>query len=108
LPLVVNGVVPEVEARVRIYYNDRIAFEFNGKRFNDNHIIYTDSTFFDVFSFKLLSGNPHQDLSTKSNLYISQSLALKVFGTDDVVEKMVTTKNYTDIIAGVFEDISKS
>lgn len=108
LPMAVNGVVPEVEACVRIYYNDRIAFEFNDKRFNDNHIIYTDSTFFDVFSFKLLSGNPHQDLSTRSNLFISQFLALKVFGTADVVGKMVTTKNKTYTIAGVFKDISKN
>lgn len=108
LPLVVNGVVPEVEACVRIYYNDRITFEFNDKRFNSNHIIYADSTFFDVFSFKLLSGNPHQDLSIKGNLFISQSLAIKVFGTSDVVGKIVTTKYKTYTIAGVFEDIPKN
>jgi putative ABC transport system permease protein len=108
LPLIVNNIIPEVEACVRIYYNDRIAFECNDKRFNDNHIIYTDSTFFDVFSFKLLSGNPHQDLSTKSNLYMSQSLALKVFGKADLVGKIVTTKYKTYTIAGVFEDIPKN
>jgi putative ABC transport system permease protein len=108
LPLVVNSKIPEVEACIRIYYNDRIAFEFNDKRFNDNHIIYTDSTFFDVFSFKLLSGNPHQDLSTKGNLYISQSLALRVFGKIDAVGKIVTTKNQTYTIAGVFEDIANN
>ena len=108
LPLVVNGIVPEVEACVRIYYNDIITFEFNDKRFNNNHIIRVDSTFFDVFSFKLLSGNPHEDLSVKGNLFISQSLSLKVFGTADVVGKMITTKYKTYTIAGVFEDIPKN
>jgi putative ABC transport system permease protein len=108
LPLVVNGIVPEVETCVRIYYNQRITFEFNDKRFTNNHLICVDSTFFDVFSFKLLSGNPHQDLSVKGNLYISQSLALKVFGTSDAAGKVVTTKNNTYNITGVFEDIPKN
>jgi putative ABC transport system permease protein len=107
LPLVVNA-VPEVETCVRIYYHDRITFEFNDKRFNNNHIIYTDSTFFDLFSFNLLSGNPHQDLSVAGNLFISRSLALKVFGTFDVVGKIVTTKYKTYTITGVFEDIPKN
>jgi putative ABC transport system permease protein len=107
LPLVVNA-VPEVETCVRIYYHDRITFEFNDKRFNNNHIIYTDSTFFDLFSFNLLSGNPHQDLSVAGNLFISRSLALKVFGTVDVVGKIVTTKYKTYTITGVFEDIPKN
>jgi putative ABC transport system permease protein len=105
LPLVVNGVIPEVEACVRIYYNERITFEYNDKRFNNNHIIYVDSAFFDVFSFKLLSGNPRQELAVKGNLFISRSLAIKVFGTTDAIGKNVSSGAKTYTITGVFEDI---
>ncbi len=108
LPLFVSGAVPEVETCVRIYYNDRITFEYNDKRFSNNHLIHADSAFFDLFSFRLLSGNPHQDISVGGNLFISRSLALKVFGTSDAVGKIVNAGSKTYTIAGVFENVPKN
>ena len=108
LPLVINGVVPDLETSVRIYEHEYETIEFNDKRFPNNHLLHVDSTFFNVFSFKLLSGNPQKDLSIKQNLFISRSLALKVFGSIDATGRSIkmVDKNYN--IAGVFDDIPRN
>jgi putative ABC transport system permease protein len=108
LPLVINGTIPEVESTVRIFDRDYSTIEYNDKRFADNHFIHVDSTFFDVFSFKLLSGSPHSDLSVKENLFISRKLALKVFGSIDIVGKMIKISNRNFNVMGVFENVPQN
>jgi putative ABC transport system permease protein len=105
LPLVVNGIVPEVEECVRIYHPIQLSFDSGEKRFNNYQMICADTGLFDVFSFNLMSGKPDRDLAIKGSLFISESVALNVFSSMDVIGRTVTSGNKTYTIAGVFKDV---
>jgi len=78
---------PEIEHVVRItpsggicQYNDLVDRE---------RFLLADEAIFEVFSFDLLRGNPHTVLQNKRSLVISQEKALKYFGNDDALGKVL-------------------
>ncbi|MDW3196467.1 MAG: FtsX-like permease family protein [Cytophagales bacterium] len=67
---------------------------------------YADSTFFDVFDFKLTVGNPKEALSGVGHVVISESLAQKFYGDENPLGKAIEagTSGFKGVINGVFED----
>jgi putative ABC transport system permease protein len=100
---------PEVEAGVRMMDMPRI-FTLGDKQFEEKDFMYADSTFFDVFSFKLLQGNPKTALSGLNKIVLTTTAAHKYFGTQNPVGK--TIKVGSDAIdyeiTGVMEDCPSS
>ena len=56
---------------------------YGDKQFSERDIIAVDPSFFDIFSFKLLKGNPATALSDPYNIVLSESMARKYFGDED-------------------------
>lgn len=65
-----------------------------------------DSTFFDVFDFKLIKGNEREALREVGGLVITESLAKKYFGEEDPMGKRLEAPSYnvTLVVTGVMED----
>jgi putative ABC transport system permease protein len=63
----------------------------------DKGVVYTESSFFQVFDRKILSGDGQHGLDQPGEAIISQRLALKYFGREDVVGEVVKldTLDYT-------------
>jgi putative ABC transport system permease protein len=99
----------EVETGVRLYNSSsfRPFIVRNGQTmFEESRFYFADSTLFDVFDFKLLSGNPKTALAGKNNLVLTQSMAKKYFGTEDVLGKTLNVNNRAEyVVTGVVEDI---
>ena len=55
-------------------------------------LLRTDSTFFSVFTFPLLSGNPKTCLINPRSIVLSEDAAKKEFGTTDAVGKVLMVK----------------
>jgi len=53
-------------------------------------VIFADSTFFDVFRFKILYGDKLDALNTPKSLVLNKSTSLKIFGAENSVGKTVT------------------
>lgn len=71
--------------------------------------IFADSSFFDIFSFKLLSGDLKKVLRSKNEVVISRSYALKVFGTTDVLGKNITLQDSVHLsVTGMVEDFKNT
>ena len=96
---------PEIEKTVRfrtpedryLGYNDRVYFVKN--------VLYGDSTLFDVFSFRLLQGNPEQALAAPFSIVLSDQTARKIFGNENVLGKTVLLDNKDLLtITGIVED----
>ncbi len=96
---------PEVEQAVRMYKGTRV-IQYQDKLFDEKSFMYADSTFFDMFSFKLLKGNPQYALSGPNVVVFTQSAAKKYFGNDDPIGKTIkvgsTETPYQ--VTGVIED----
>ena len=79
--------IPEVEQAVRIDPGDAV-MAVGDKSFLERGII-TDQSFFEVFDFKLLSGDRNSALKEPYSVILSQSLAEKYFGKTDPVGQLV-------------------
>lgn len=66
---------------------------------------YTDSAFFEVFTFDMLYGNP-ADLGDKSKVFISDEIARKYFNKEDVVgyplTQIIENQPVEFVVGGVF------
>lgn len=100
--------LPEVETGVRVY-NPSSWTAYIVKKgensFHEKRFYAADSTFFDVFSYKLLQGNPKQALVEPYSVVLSESMASKYFGTDDALGKTLFINGKQDYtVTGIIED----
>jgi len=91
---------PEIAAFVRtLKYPRVIAYE--EKLFEEKSFLYADSSFFDVFSFPLISGNPKTALSGPDKVVLSQTAAHKYFGLENPVGNTIKVGTKDMLVTGV-------
>jgi putative ABC transport system permease protein len=68
---------------------------------------YVVKDYLNIFSFKLIDGNPANVLADKSNIVISDELAKKLFNTTDhlIGKKILFQHDKTFFVNGVFEKV---
>lgn len=76
---------PEVEKLIRFQNQERKYVRIGLDKFRPEHIYVVDKEVFDVFDFRLVSGNPEVALKEPNSIVISEELARKFFGHVDVV-----------------------
>ena len=95
----------EVEDFTRFQKIDGV-FSYGDRKFNEPEIYLADTSFFEVFSFPVLSGDPNTALNSPLEMFISQSTARKYFGEQDPLgESLKFNGNLEFKIVGVFEDV---
>ena len=75
--------------------------------FYENEFYFTDATVFDVFTHQFLEGNEKEALKEPNSLVITESRALKIFGSNkNIVGKTLTIDNQLNyVITGVIDDV---
>ncbi|MFY0607294.1 MAG: ABC transporter permease [Cyclobacteriaceae bacterium] len=80
----ISAEVPEFEIVTRIHQPGSFLVsnetEFGNRVFDETSILAVDDSFFDVFTFPLVSGNPDYALSNPQSLVITERMAQKYFG----------------------------
>jgi putative ABC transport system permease protein len=75
------------------------------KQFEENYVMAADSNFFDVFSIKILKGNPSKALVNLTDIVLTQSTATRYFGNDDAIGKTLRMFNQDFKVTAVCEDV---
>ncbi len=75
---------PEVETTVRMAKFDQIVRK-GDKVLNEPQFIFADSTFFRIFTFPLLQGNPQTALAGPYKVVLTESAARRYFGNTNVI-----------------------
>jgi putative ABC transport system permease protein len=77
------------------------------QRFDESSVLAVDSSFFSVFSFPLIKGDPTTALKNPGGVLISESVALKYFRTVDCIGKQLQANDEKNLIqvVGVFKDV---
>ena len=98
--------IPEIKNSVRLvnYYSDGATIKIRNNSFKEEDLFYTDSTFFDIFSFDLIKGDKSSILTTPYTIVLTESMAEKYFGTTNVVGKSLEIDDEEYTITGVAED----
>jgi len=98
---------PEVKNFVRLrQYGDWLV-RYEDKKFHEEDFLFADSTFFEVFDFKLIRGNPHTVLDEPRSVVLTESTARKYFGKEDPIGKMLHLETDTTYfkVTGIVEDV---
>jgi putative ABC transport system permease protein len=102
---------PEVAGTVRISSGgpDEKAVGYGEKSFFEEAFFLTDPSFFQVFTFPLLKGDPRTALSDPWSVVITQRAAEKYFGDEDPLGKQLTYENtHVFTVTGVIENIPEN
>ncbi|MEP1097632.1 MAG: ABC transporter permease [Cyclobacteriaceae bacterium] len=78
--------------------------------FYENEFYFADSSVFDVFTHEFLEGNAKEALKEPNSLVITESRALKIFGSSkNIVGKTLTIDNQLNyVITGVIDDVENN
>jgi putative ABC transport system permease protein len=101
---------PAIENMVRIVPFRNAIVKIGGQKFYSRNAYSTDSSFFKIFDFKILSGRPENAFSQPGRAFICRSLALKYFRSIDIIGRQISILHQQDLnprvytIDGVMED----
>ena len=99
---------PEIESFTRTYNNGGIISGKKDIKLKFNYLL-ADSTFFNIFTFHLISGNKDDALKTSHSIVLTQTLARKLFGNESPVGKRVMIDTHVPCtVTGIVDDISKT
>ncbi len=98
---------PEIEHAVRINQSGAWLVKYGDTRFNEDGVLFADSSFFSVFDFKLLIGDPATALVNPKSMVITEEFATKYFGNEDPMGKRISLEADTNLytITGVIQNI---
>jgi putative ABC transport system permease protein len=81
--------IPEVESTVRMSPWLKLDIHYQEKSTTEYKVFFTESNFFEFFSFKLISGNARTALKEPNSIVLTEKTALKLFGDENPLEKIV-------------------
>lgn len=98
---------PEVISATRITPRSTTSLiTYNDKNIYEENLYFVDSTFFDIFSFKFLKGDPNTALNDHRSIILTEKVAEKIFGQEDPMGKMITINNGENTkVTGILENI---
>ena len=98
--------VPGIESFVRVQSGTEDVRM--GTEIESRDLLYVDSSFFSVFTFPLVSGNPKTCLTEPHSIVLTQDAAKKQFGNSDAIGKTVMIKEDSAFIPYKVTAIAKN
>jgi hypothetical protein len=100
---------PEIVDALRYHSASGILIRFGDKQYVNNQLALADPTFFDLFTFPLIKGDPESALTDKSSIVLTERMSEKYFGTEDPMGKILNVLNEYDLqVTGIMEDPPKN
>ena len=102
--------IPEVKNYTRYQGVDGWKINYGDKFFYNDFLSTADSTFFEIFSFPFVKGDPKTALKNRNSIVLSESMARKYFGNDEPMGKVLTMHQgtYTFTVTGVIKDVPEN
>jgi len=98
---------PEVAISTRVTRMGAWLIQFGENRFNEDNVLFADSTFFKVFDFKLLKGDPNTALVRPKSMILTEEYAKKYFGNKDPMGQQVIVEADTILytVTGIVQNV---
>ena len=91
-----------------MYITNRVV-KSGEKLFKEKNFYYADSSFFDIFSFKLLAGNAKDVLVAPNTVVLSERTAKKYFEQENPIGKIIRIDDAKDyVVTGIAADCPKT
>jgi putative ABC transport system permease protein len=98
---------PEVLKATRVRQMGDWLIRFGDKKFNEDGVLFADSTFFNVLDFRLLKGDPQTALVRPRSMVLTEEYAKKYFGNQDPVGQRMSVESDTTLytVTGVVRNV---
>ena len=92
---------PEIFSSLMLTYND--------KKITSDKLICADRSFMQMFGITILAGNPNEFIPAQNNIALTQSMAAKIFGREEALNKMITLRendstNHQYVVSQIIRD----
>jgi putative ABC transport system permease protein len=117
---IMKSVFPEIQQTtrlVRLFNEDKTLLQYTPqnqatKSFYETKGYLADSTFFRMFTYNFIEGNPATALSNPNSVVLSEEIAKKIFGDQPALNKVIHISSSTNgdhdfQVTGVFKPINK-
>ncbi|GHA54030.1 ABC transporter permease [Pontibacter akesuensis] len=96
---------PELEHVTQLLSAGKQTIWYKDKSFTEDKLIFADSSFFDVFSYELVAGNPASALDEPQTMVVSEEMAQKYFGgAEEAMGKVLKFSRDPYRVTGVFRN----
>lgn len=100
--LQIPGFFPEVEQMIRLQPMREARIKINENKFYNSRNFCTDSSFFNVFGFELIQGDPDKVLAEPRCVVLAESIAKKYFGNENPVGKEIFSGHQFDTVMNMY------
>lgn len=98
--------IAEITDATRAMYLPRLLFERGDLKMYESNFRAVDSTFFRIFDFKFIYGEPITALNEPHSIVLSESTAKKYFGDENPIGQRLTVEREMEfLVTGVIEDL---
>jgi putative ABC transport system permease protein len=97
---------PEIEQMVRINSQGDVMVKKDNTFIQDHHLVFADSTIFQVFTIPMIAGNPATALNEPNSIVIDESVAKRYFNSTSVIGRTLELENKQICkVTGVIKDM---
>ncbi|MCZ6758112.1 MAG: ABC transporter permease [Bacteroidetes bacterium] len=97
---------PEIVNATRLDSYSRVLVEHEDRQFYEPNFFLADSTFFDIFTVPLSTGDPKTALARPNTIVVTEEIARKYFGDEQPLGKILRVDNNVDYeITGIIQPI---
>lgn len=94
---------PDVPLATQIHMEGESMLNVGGEKLMVDDVVFADSLFFEVFDFKIVSGNPRVDLGQPGKVFLTESLAERINKNGDIRSFKINNVAHLEI-AGIIAD----
>ncbi len=98
--------LPEVASYVRLLTSGSAFINYEDKQFYESGRLFADISFFEIFSFEFIHGDPATALQSPHSIVLTETLARKIFGEKNPLGRIVNLSRPGDVkVTGIIKDI---
>ncbi|MCP4725892.1 MAG: FtsX-like permease family protein [bacterium] len=84
---------PEIMDSARFTYVGTMLLRYKDKNFYENSIVAAEQSFFNIFTYPTVKGDPVAALEDPNGIIINEDIAAKYFGDEDPLGKLIQVNN---------------
>jgi putative ABC transport system permease protein len=99
---------PEIKNASRFFIHSKILVKHDERAFWESKLAFADPSFFNIFTFPFIKGNPETALTNIHSIVLTKKTAEKYFPDTDPIGKIITIQNYPLMVTGVLKYIPEN
>ncbi|MDO5489498.1 MAG: ABC transporter permease [Bacteroidaceae bacterium] len=101
--------LPQIQSACALFSMTNRHVQFAQDDYAKCDMLYVDSTYYDVFGFTLIQGDPHTALADEQSVVLEEELARKLFPQGDAMGKPLTLNDkYKVFVRGIYRRTENS